>query len=94
MANDPANAVTIDGLDHWPHVIPQATEVSAGVMSAADKLKLDQISPGGGGAVAYPTFANFPAPATVPGAFAIDSSTGALYCSFGGSWCIITILVP
>lgn len=39
---------TIENFQHSPHVIPDATEESAGVMSAADKRKLDSLSPGGG----------------------------------------------
>lgn len=33
---------------HWPYVIPNATPTSDGVMSAADKAKLDSLIPGGG----------------------------------------------
>lgn len=37
----------IETFEHRPHVIPEATETSDGVMSSEDKLKLDGISPGG-----------------------------------------------
>lgn len=101
MANDPANSVTIDGLDHWPHTIPQATEVSAGVMSAADKHKLDGLTPGGGGATVYATNADLPptpAPGDpqIPAIVANVDGTGqaGLYWSFNGSWCFIGILAP
>lgn len=80
--------------EHEPHVFPAASDDADGMMSAADKTKLDGIAPGGGGAFEYANFAAFPAPLTVPGQFAIDASTGDLYCSFGGSWCFITILSP
>lgn len=39
----------IDEFRHSPHVIPEATQTSDGVMSAADKVKLDGIPSGGGG---------------------------------------------
>lgn len=39
----------IEHFDHFPHEIPDATESSDGMMSAADKAKLDGLSPGGGG---------------------------------------------
>lgn len=103
MPNDPSNSVTIDGLDHWPHTIPQATDSSAGVMSAADKTKLDGIAPGGGGAIVYPTSAALlatptPAPgsAQIPAIAANVDGTGqaGLYWSFNGSWCFVAILQP
>lgn len=43
-----ANNYPIDTTKHQPIVINNATETDAGVMSAADKLKLDTIIPGGG----------------------------------------------
>jgi hypothetical protein len=36
-----------------PVVIPDATEQSAGIMSAADKIKLDAFTPGGGVFIAF-----------------------------------------
>jgi hypothetical protein len=50
----------------------------------------------GGGATVYPTAANFPTPpaSTDTQLFVIASDTGALYCSFNGSWCVISILAP
>ena len=41
---------------HWPQVIPDATEISDGLMSAADKVKLDGLAPGGTGQVGIATF--------------------------------------
>lgn len=84
----------INEFAHEPHIFPAASETADGMMSAADKTKLDGIAPGSGGAISYANFAAFPPPGTVPGQFSIDASTGDLYCSFGGSWCFITILVP
>lgn len=52
---------------------------------------------GGGGATVYTNFASFPAPPAAGNpqqSFAIDASNGLLYCSFGGSWCAVSILSP
>lgn len=38
---------TIDNFNHSPHVVPDATETSAGMMSITDKIKLDSLTPGG-----------------------------------------------
>lgn len=38
----------IDNFNHSPHTIPDATPGASGVMSPADKVKLDSLSPGGG----------------------------------------------
>lgn len=44
----------IANFDHFPHDVPDATELAAGVMSVADKIKLDSLSPGSGtNALAY-----------------------------------------
>lgn len=43
-----ANNYPIDTTKHQPIVINNATETDAGVMSAADKVKLDGLIPGGG----------------------------------------------
>lgn len=84
----------LDEFLHAPHIFPAASQQKDGMLSAADKAKLDGIAPGSGGAIEYVNFAAFPAPLTVPGQFSIDASTGDLYCSFGGSWCFIAILAP
>ncbi len=78
--------------------IADATTSDPGLMSAADKAKLNSLSPGGGATI-YANFAAFPAAGTVPGQFAIDSAVpgggqGSLYCAFGGNWCFIAILAP
>lgn len=39
----------IETTTKWPIVIPDVTETSDGLMTAADKIKLDGLSPGGGG---------------------------------------------
>lgn len=44
---DPANDYKIEEFEHHPHIIPSATTTIAGVMSAADKVKLDGIPVGG-----------------------------------------------
>jgi hypothetical protein len=41
----------------------------------------------------YVNFAAFPAAPQASG-FAIDLSTGALYCSLLGNWCVVTVLQP
>jgi hypothetical protein len=79
---------------HLPHVFPAASQTDDGMMSAADKAKLDGIPAGGGAAIEYPNFAAFPNPLTVPGAFAIDLSTGGLWCATQGAWCFVTVLTP
>lgn len=38
----------LNNFQHQPQTIPDATPSAAGVMSAADKAKLDSLSPGGG----------------------------------------------
>jgi hypothetical protein len=47
-----AGGIRIDNFLHFPHIIPDATQTSDGLMSAADKAKLDALAPGGG-VVAY-----------------------------------------
>lgn len=42
----------IDTNTVFPVTIPDATEARAGLMSAADKIKLDSLTPGGGGTLA------------------------------------------
>ncbi len=48
MSNNPANSYQIESFAHSPHIIPGASQQAAGVMSAADKAKLDSLAPGSG----------------------------------------------
>jgi len=83
-----ADSYLIDNFSHLPHTIPAATESSAGVLSAADKAKLDSLNPGGEVAH-YPTLASFPSAATVPGALAIAEDTDYLYFSWAAQWNVV-----
>lgn len=68
------------------------------INTAANPARFQIPDSTGGGPVIYANFAAFPAPpASGVGTtqqFAIANDTGALYCSFGGNWCLMLFLAP
>ncbi len=87
-----------NSFNQWPIRIPDATPVEAGVMTPADKAKLDALSPGGGalcGVQAKITFDNSlvsPIPFTVE---VINSFGGITYDSredYGFGWLVYFLL--
>jgi hypothetical protein len=77
-------------------IIPNATERTDGVMTAAMVRQLNGGGGGGGGATVYADFAAFPDPpdSGATQVFAIAADTRGLYCSFNDNWCFIVILTP
>lgn len=73
-------------------VVPNATPHNSGVMTAAQAEKLANLTPGGGGAQTFDSFADFPAAADSQGEFAIASDTDLLYCANAGQWWPVALL--
>ncbi len=73
-----------NSFNQWPIRIPDATPAEAGVMTPADKAKLDALSPGGGalyGVQAQVTYDNSVLPPGLPTCTIINSFGGITYDS-------------
>lgn len=82
---DPAKVYEISSFSEFPHDIHSATEELAGVMSAEDKIKLDNLTPGGSGydyegsetfSIDGPTEVLVVLPVVYPGAYRIWLTAG------------------